>query len=280
MAVLACGSVFVFMAQWLKFCGNVACPLTRRYSYGIGLSVFISKVQMIKIQTNRVSLAVSWIGVLASLIAIFSYIVQKNEQDQDLALAEETQYQLEVRQSLNAQLIDIVEVLRDQINNTQEQNFVLTKLLHQNIALTEELGERLNQVMLNDVVETTESTALKEEISKQVGDALSRNDNFVGLNRRMETIESVIVATPEKAMKLPLIQKVLEVKSEELDEVQVELSNIDKTLEQIKQYENKISVIDSKLTTSNTWMSGILIALLVSIVGMLLSNITKNKENP
>ena len=122
-------------------------------------------------------------------------------------------------------------------------------------------------------------TDLIKVVQERVEESIAENLELDIMDNRIELIETALVATPEKVLKLPLLAKDLGVLSKEVNKLEQSISELDGKVEKVKEYELHIKVLESQLSDMKTWGVSMLGGLFISIVSIGLGNIMNARKS-
>lgn len=137
------------------------------------------------------------------------------------------------------------------LNRTEKDNkteIILKKIQQENINLKNEILE-LETELKNRIIDTTRTITIEAERIKN-------------LERKIETLESLIMDSPDKALSIPLLSK--EVENQKVNNL------------------SKIELIQDKINTVvdlNKWILGLIFSLLITIVISNLMSFYKKKND-
>lgn len=225
-----------------------------------------------KVIEKFVSVA-SWAGVMATIIAIVSYygVYQKD-------ISEKMIYEAMSQRDISNRLESVI---KDSQSRIDEIKIEVAELSKNRVNDIDKIKDQLQRLLLLASTQNLDSKSQQELISlvtERVASKLSENTDINELTNRIKIIEDVVVQNPEKALQIPFIKQEVSGISKSVEKIQETLKSLDDSLDEIKVYKSQVDSLTNQVNNTNNWMIGIFGALGVSVLGLLIGNVFKQRR--
>ncbi|WP_434361994.1 hypothetical protein NF212_17735 [Parasalinivibrio latis] len=216
---------------------------------------------------ERVSSAASWLGAVASIIAVAVYYVGSQAKLNDVV-------KYTVQRSVSEEFLKELEQRKKEIAGLEVQT---KQFIENTVIQVQELKEQQQKILLLASTQKMDAS-LQADFLDEVANRVSKVVNNGDIDKRIKLIESVVIQDPEKALQLPFIKRELSQLTKSVDAMNSKLEDFEDSLSDIKVHKAEVSALSNQVALTNNWMIGIFGALGVSVLGLLIGNVFQHRK--
>ncbi len=221
---------------------------------------------------EKLSSAASWLGAMAAVIAVASYVFYQKE------LTFEVSKNSVRQRDLVEHLEKSLDVYRENIKDLRVETMELSSAATRQIETLKEQQQRLLLLASTQKLDPSSQEEFISLVTQRVISKISKDSKSDEMERRIEIIEDVIVQNPEKALQIPFIKNEVANILKSIQGIQKTLNTVDDSLDEIKVYKSQVDSLTNQVNQTNNWMIGIFGALGVSVLGLLIGNLFQRKN--